>query len=70
MDEWKNLKRVLSLVKETIDERRIIGSKSLTDVYMWTDADYAVHSDIRNNTGGVIYMRHGVFHKIFGTKVR
>ena len=63
MDDWKKLKRVLSWVKETIDNNRIIGANTLKYVYMWIDAAYVVHSDMRSCTGGDIYTRHGVLHE-------
>ena len=59
----KKLKRVLSWVKQTIDDKRIIEADSLTYVYTWIDAAYAIHSDKRSHNGGSIYMRHGVLHK-------
>ena len=54
---------MLSSVKETIDEKRIIGSESLTYVYTWIDAAYAVHRYMQSYTGGSISMGHGVLHK-------
>ena len=63
MDNRKKLKRVLSWVKETIDENRIIGSESLTYVYTRIDASYLVHSDMRSHTGGSISMGHRVLQE-------
>ena len=54
---------MLSWVKQTIDDKRIIEADSLTYVYTWIDAAYAIHSDKRSHNGGSIYMRHGVLHK-------
>ena len=55
--------RVLSWVKETIDDKGIIGENSLTDVYMRIDATYAVYSDMRSHNGVVISMGHEVLHE-------
>ena len=33
-DDWKKLRRVLAFVQCTIDDIRIIGAKSLSDIYM------------------------------------
>ena len=65
---------MLSRVKETIDDKRFIGSKSLTDTYTCIDAAYAVHSSMRSHTGGAIFMGNGVFHgkilvQMFNTKI-
>ena len=62
--------RVLSWVKETIDDKITIGAESLTDVYTWIDADYAVHSDMRSHTGEAIPMVHGVLNeKVSGKRL-
>ena len=44
-------KRVFPLVKENIDDKTIIGAESITDVYMWIDASYKVHSNMISHTG-------------------
>ena len=62
MDYWEKLKMSMSWVKETIDDKRIIGAEILIDVYTWIDSDYTVHSHIRSHTGGAISIAHGVFH--------
>ena len=61
--QMKKIKRVLSLLKETIDNKIIIGSESLIDVYTCIDADYAFHGNMRSHTGGAISMGHIVLHK-------
>ena len=62
VDDWNKLKRGLTFVKNTIDEARIIGAQSLTDLYTWIDTDYAVHAKIRGQTGGEIYMGYVLLH--------
>ena len=59
----KKLKRLMSWLKKTINEKIIIGAKSLTDVYTWMYAACAVHSYMRGQTGGHISMVHGVLHE-------
>ena len=54
---------MLSWVKETIDDNRIIGAESLTYVYTGIGADHAFHSDMISHTGGDISMGHGVLHE-------
>ena len=54
----KKIKRVLSWVKETIDDTKI-----LTDVYTWIDAACTVHSNMRSHTGGSISMGHRVLQE-------
>ena len=59
----KKVKRVLSWVKETNDEKRIIGPEIITDVYTWIYSSYAVHSDMRSQIEEEFSMEHGVLHK-------
>ena len=56
VDDWKKLKRGLKFVKNTIEDKRIIGAKTLTDLYTWIDAAYSVHNNMRGHTGGAIWM--------------
>ena len=56
VDHWKNLNRGLTYVKNTIKDKRIIGAKTLSDLYMWIDAVYDVHNNMREYTGGAISM--------------
>ena len=62
VDDWKKLKRGLTFVKNTIKDKRIIGAKTLTDLYTWIDAAYAVHNNMRGHTGGAISMGYGIMH--------
>ena len=61
-DDWKKLKRVLGFLKGTIDDIRVIGVNSMKDLYTWVDASYAVHEDMRSQTGGVMSFGHGILH--------
>ena len=60
--DWRKLKRVLQFANQTIDDKRCIGAKTLTDLYTWIDAAYAVHPDMRSQTGGVMSLGHGMIH--------
>ena len=62
MDYWKKIKIVLSWVRETINDKRIIETKSLTYLYIWIDAAYTIHSNMKIHTGGSISMGYGVLH--------
>ena len=48
--------------KNTIDDVRVIGAESLQDLYTWIDAAYAVHNDMRSQTGGCISFGYGILH--------
>ena len=62
VDDWEKLKRGLTFVKNTIKYKIIIGAKTLTDLYMWIDAAYAVHNNMRGHTGGAISLGYGIMH--------
>ena len=59
---WKKLNRGLTFVKNTIQDKRIIDEKILSDLYTWIYAAYAVHNNMRGHTGGSILMGYGIMH--------
>ena len=59
----KSLREFCRGYRKIIDDERIIGEKSFTDLYTWIDAAYVVHIDMRSHTGIAISMGHGVFHE-------
>ena len=60
--DWTKLKRGLTFVKNIIKDKRIIGAKTLTDLYTWIYAAYAVHNNMKGHTGGAISMGYGIMH--------
>ena len=61
-DDWKKLRRCVGWLKRTIDDIRVIGVDSLSKLYTWIDAAYAVHDNMRSHTGGAMSMGHGIVH--------
>ena len=61
-DDWKKLIRVLSYLKTTKNELRIIGCNDLKEILTWVDAAYAVHPNMRSHTGGALSLGHGIVH--------
>jgi len=51
-DDWKKLRRLIGFLKGTIDELRIIGATSLTEIMTFVDSAYDVHENTRSHTGG------------------
>ena len=49
-------------VTNTIEDKRVIGSINLSEVFTWIDAEYDVHNIMRSHTGGAILMGYGVIH--------
>ena len=61
-DDWKKLRRVIDYVQATIDDVRIIGATSLSQIFTWIDAAYAVTADMKSQTGGSMSMGLGILH--------
>ena len=62
-DYWRKLRRGLLFINGTINKKRIIGARSLKDLFTWIDAAYAVHANMRGHTGGAMSMGYGVLHE-------
>ena len=63
IEDWKKLRRLVSFLKGTINDKRIIGIISLENMYTWIDAAYDVYNDMRSQTGGVISLGWGIIHE-------
>jgi hypothetical protein len=61
-DDWRKLKRVLQWLYHTVDKPRIIGASSLTELFTWVDAAFAIHPDMRSQTGGCMSFGWGTIH--------
>ena len=62
VDDSEKLKRGCTYVKNTIKYKRIIGAKTISDLFTWIYAAYAVHNDMRRHTGGAISMGYVIIH--------
>ena len=51
---------MLAWLKCTKVDVRIIGTQSLTDVFTWIDAAYAVHDNMQSHMGGAISMGYDI----------
>ena len=60
--DWKKLSRLLSYIRNTIDDKGIIGASSIQNLFTWIDAVYAVYKDMKGQTGGCMSMGYGVIH--------
>jgi hypothetical protein len=61
-EDWYKLKRVLQYLRTTIDDRRVVGADDLSSLFIWIDAAYAVHPDMRSHTGGTMSYGWGIIH--------
>ena len=58
------MRRLLHFLQSTIDNEGVLAADSLTRLFTWVDAAYAVHNDMKSHTGGAMLFGRGVF----GTK--
>ena len=61
-DDWKKLRRILTWVKNTMKDKSIIDASIIQDIFMWVDAEYAVHAYIQSQTGVSMVIVWGVVH--------
>ena len=61
-DDSNKLTRVLGFLERTINDKRILGANSLSNLLTWIDASYAPHDDMRSHTGGGMSLGHGTIH--------
>ena len=59
-DDWHKLMRLMSFIKGTLNDKRIIGADSLHKMLTMVDSAHAVHKDMRGHTGGLISFGTGV----------
>ena len=59
-EDWKKLLRLLSFLKKTKEDPRNIGAWSLRKLFHWVDASYAVHEDMKGQTGGATSFGRGI----------
>ena len=56
------MRRTLGFLKRTIDDIRIIGAKTLTEILTFVDASHAVHDNMRSHIGGITSFGVGAVH--------
>ena len=59
-DDWHKLMRLMSFIKSTLNDKRIIGADSLHKMLTMVDSAHAAHKDMRGHTGGLISFGTGV----------
>ena len=59
-DDWHKFMRMMSWIKSTIMDKRIIGAASLLDMLTMVDSAHAVHENMRGHTGGLITFGTGI----------
>ena len=47
-EDKEKLRRVLHYIKHTIDDKRIMGAESLSQLCTWVDSAYGVHPELKS----------------------
>ena len=53
-DDWEKLRWLLSYLQTMIDMPRIIGVDGVDVLQRYVDASYAIHTDMKERTGGLM----------------
>ena len=61
-EDLGKLERLITYIKRTINDRRTIGARDLKTMLTWVDAAYAVHPNMRGQTGGAMSFGTGIVH--------
>ena len=56
------LNHVLQLLKNTINDKRVVGADNLSQIFTWVDAAYGVHPYLKSHTGGGMSFGYGILH--------
>ena len=66
-DDYKKLARVICYLQATADMPLTLEAENLQIVKWWMDASFAVHSDMKSHTGGVLLLGRGA---VYSTSTR
>ena len=58
-NDWIKLIRLLKFLKNTQFNKRIMGIDDSEILRTWIDSSYAIHSDMRGQSGSLISLGHG-----------
>ena len=56
------MRRCITCLKQSKEDKRIIGCFNLKELFSWVDASFAVHPNMRSRLGGSISIEYGIIH--------
>ena len=62
VDDWKKMKCCIKFIKQSREDKRIIGCFNLKELFTWVDTLFAVDLNMRSHTGGTISMGYGMIN--------
>ena len=51
VDDWKKMKRFITFLKQSKEDKRIIERFNLKELFTWVDASFDVHPNMQSHTG-------------------
>ena len=60
--DWNKLRGIIGFLKGTIDDVRVIGATSITEIMTFVYSSYAVHDNMRSHTGRLVSFGIGASH--------
>ena len=58
-NDWQKLSRLMKYMKQTVNDVLTLSAKNLNAVKWWVDGSYAVHKDVKSQTGATMSMGTG-----------
>ena len=59
---WKKIRRCVTFLKQSKENKRIIGCFKLKKTITWVDVSFAVNPNMRSHTGGAMSMGYVMIH--------
>ena len=56
------LKRVLKFLKHKINDKRVMGTNNLSQLYTWVNVAYGVYPNLKSHTGGGMSFGYRLVH--------
>ena len=60
--DWKKLKRIMTWLRKTKSNVKIIGAKNIEDPHACVDGLFSVHGNMRIHVGVLMKFGHGIVH--------
>ena len=61
-EDKDKLRQVLQYLKNTINYRRIMGEESIIELFIWVNAAYGVHPNLKSYIVGCMKFGYGMVH--------
>ena len=59
LDDRKNMKRCITFLKQSKEDKRIIEWSNLKELFNWVEKLFDVHTNMQSHTGGYVSIGYG-----------